>query len=110
MCIRDRGEEAAPKGRIARGFRRLRDAFAAGVSRIPRIGGAMADHITAKHHHEAAHDPYQSVFYQRFRTLVAWCVKYRKTDVYKRQPPPRRRKCGDQPMTWSVIASWSRKS
>ena len=44
-----------------------RDAFAAGVARIPRVGGAISDHVTAKHHHEAAHDPYESAFYQRFR-------------------------------------------
>jgi multidrug efflux pump len=36
--------------------------------------GARCPYITAKHHHEAAHDPYQTPFYQRFRRLVAWCV------------------------------------
>ncbi len=81
QLLEEQGAEAAPKGRLARLFRRLRNAFAAGASRIPRIGVALSDHITAKHHHEAAHDPYQSAFYQRFRTLVAWCVEYRKTVI-----------------------------
>jgi len=45
------------------------------------VGTAISDHITAKHHHEAAHDPYQTPFYQRFRRLVAWCVEYRKTVI-----------------------------
>ena len=57
QLLEEQGAEAAPKGRLARAFRRLRDAFAAGASRIPRIGAALSDHITAKHHHEAAHDP-----------------------------------------------------
>ena len=81
QLLEEQGAEAAPRGRIARAFRRLRDAFAAGASRIPRIGNALSDHITAKHHHEAAHDPYQSAFYRRFRKLVAWCVEYRKTVI-----------------------------
>ena len=81
QLLEEQGAEAAPKGRLGRGFRRLRDAFAAGAARIPRIGGALSDHITAKHHHEAAHDPYRTAFYQRFRRLVAWCVQYRKTVI-----------------------------
>jgi multidrug efflux pump len=81
QLLEEQGAEAAPKGRFSRAFRRLRDAFARGASRIPRVGGALSDHITAKHHHEAAHDPYQTGFYQRFRRLVAWCVEYRKTVI-----------------------------
>ena len=81
QLLEEQGAEAAPKGRIGRGFRRLRDAFAAGARRIPHVGEAISDHITAKHHHEAAHDPYQTPFYQRFRQLVAWCVRYRKTVI-----------------------------
>ncbi|HQW59803.1 MAG TPA: efflux RND transporter permease subunit, partial [Thermomonas sp.] len=81
QLLEEQGAEAAPKGRIARAFRRLRDAFAHAATRVPRIGGALSDHITAKHHHEAAHDPYQTPFYQRFRRLVAWCVQYRKTVI-----------------------------
>jgi multidrug efflux pump len=81
QLLEEQGAEAAPKGRIGRGFRRLRDAFAAGARRIPRVGEALSDHITAKHHHEAAHDPYRTPFYQRFRRLVAWCVQYRKTVI-----------------------------
>jgi multidrug efflux pump len=81
QLLEEQGAEAAPKGRVGRGFRRVRDAFAAGARRIPRVGTAISDHITAKHHHEAAHDPYQTPFYQRFRRLVAWCVEYRKTVI-----------------------------
>ena len=81
LLLEEQGAEAAPKGRVGRTFRRLRDAFAAGARRIPRVGTAISDHITAKHHHEAAHDPYQTPFYQRFRRLVAWCVEYRKTVI-----------------------------
>jgi len=81
QLLEEQGAEAAPKSRVSRMFRRFRDAFAAGASRIPRIGTALSDHITARHHHEAAHDPYQSAFYQRFRRLVAWCVEYRKTVI-----------------------------
>ena len=81
QLLEEQGAEAAPKGRLGRGFRRLRDAFAAGARRIPRVGEALSDHITAKHHHEAAHDPYQTKFYRRFRRLVAWCVQYRKTVI-----------------------------
>lgn len=29
----------------------------------------------------AAHDPYDTAFYQRFRRLVQWCVRYRKTVI-----------------------------
>ena len=81
QLLEEQGAEAAPKGRIARGFRRLRDAFAAGARKVPRFGEALSDHITARHHHEAAHDPYQTRFYQRFRGLVGWCVQYRKTVI-----------------------------
>ncbi len=31
--------------------------------------------------HDAPHDPYQGRFYTRFRALVAWCVRYRKTVI-----------------------------
>lgn len=31
--------------------------------------------------HNAAHDPYQTKFYQRFRNIVADCVQYRKTVI-----------------------------
>ena len=31
--------------------------------------------------HSTEHDPYQTQFYQRFRTWVNWCVTYRKTVI-----------------------------
>jgi len=81
QLLTEQGAEEAPKGPVSRAFRRLRDAFAERVRTLPRVGEAISDHITAKHHHEAAHDPYQTRFYQRFRKLVAWCVEYRKTVI-----------------------------
>lgn len=38
-------------------------------------------HAAAVHPSEAEHDPYASAFYQRFRRLVQWCVRYRKTVI-----------------------------
>ena len=33
------------------------------------------------HSHDHAHDPYQTAFYQRFRSVVGWCVAHRKTVI-----------------------------
>ncbi len=47
-----------------------------------RLPGALREWAAPKDHsHDHAHDPYQTRFYRRFRSLVAWCVRYRKTVI-----------------------------
>jgi len=54
----------------------------AAVVFIPYIGSVMLPDLSKrKAGHNTAHDPYQGRFYVRFRALVAWCVRFRKTVI-----------------------------
>jgi multidrug efflux pump len=59
----------------------------AAVVFIPYLGSLLLQDLshrkpgTTVADHAGAHDPYQSRFYQRFRALVGWCVRYRKTVI-----------------------------
>ena len=65
--------EPAPGSRAAR----LRDARRRLLARLPRPLRAWLERDAHAHHG----DPYQTPFYQRFRRVVAWCVRYRKTVI-----------------------------
>ncbi len=67
-------------------MRRIADRLA----RIPLIGKRLAtsiapsgatDHSAMHNQTHVDHDVYDKPFYKRFRTLVAWCVQYRKTVI-----------------------------
>ena len=67
-------------------MRRIADRLA----RIPLIGKRLAtsiapsgatDHSAMHNQAHVDHDVYDKPFYKRFRTLVAWCVQYRKTVI-----------------------------
>ena len=58
------------------------------VTESDALSGANADVNTASTNQpihnqpaHAEHDPYATAFYQRFRGLVQWCVRYRKTVI-----------------------------
>ncbi len=36
---------------------------------------------STQHSHSEVHDPYATQFYQRFRRIVEWCIRYRKTVI-----------------------------
>ena len=67
-------------------MRRIADRLA----RIPLIGKRLStsiapsgatDHSAMHNQAHVDHDVYDKPFYKRFRTLVAWCVQYRKTVI-----------------------------
>ncbi len=54
----------------------------AAVVFIPYLGSLLLpDLAKRKPGHDAPHDPYQGRFYRRFRALVGWCVRFRKTVI-----------------------------
>ena len=54
----------------------------AAVVFIPYLGSLLLpDLVKRKPGHNAPHDPYQGRFYTRFRALVGWCVRFRKTVI-----------------------------
>jgi multidrug efflux pump len=54
----------------------------AAVVFIPYLGSLLLpDLAKRKAGHNAPHDPYQGRFYTRFRALVGWCVRFRKTVI-----------------------------
>jgi multidrug efflux pump len=54
----------------------------AAVVFIPYIGNLLLPDLDKrKAGHNAPHDPYQGRFYIRFRALVGWCVRFRKTVI-----------------------------
>jgi multidrug efflux pump len=54
----------------------------AAVVFVPYLGAKLLPDFHARKGNGAhGHDPYQSRFYARFRALVEWCVRYRKTVV-----------------------------
>ena len=69
--------KAPPPRSLAGRALALRAWFAAKLpSRALRAWAAPKDHS-----HDHAHDPYQTAFYQRFRSVVGWCVGHRKTVI-----------------------------
>jgi multidrug efflux pump len=54
--------------------------FGASVRRqlMRLVPAGLRSRLGASGHHEGAYDPYASPFYQRFRTLVEWCVGNRR--------------------------------
>ena len=68
--------QAPPPESLAGRLRTLRARFAAKLPQALRSWAAPKDHS-----HDASHDPYQTRFYQRFRGVVGWCVRYRKTVI-----------------------------
>ncbi|WP_374443147.1 efflux RND transporter permease subunit [Pseudomonas panipatensis] len=60
--------------------------WVAAVVFVPYLGDKLLPDLAKRHAakhggSEQGHDPYASAFYQRFRRLVAWCVRYRKTVI-----------------------------
>jgi multidrug efflux pump len=54
----------------------------AAVVFVPYLGDRLLPDFHAKNGNgKHDHDPYQSRFYNRFRSLVEWCVRYRKTVI-----------------------------
>ena len=66
-------ERDAPPGRFENLLRRWRKRA---LARLPRVAARRQPA-----HRHAAHDPYATPFYQRFRALVDWCVQRRKTVI-----------------------------
>ena len=60
----------------------------AAVVFIPYLGSVLLSDVSQRkaaddllQHDAGGHDPYQSRFYQRFRAVVGWCVRFRKTVI-----------------------------
>jgi multidrug efflux pump len=54
----------------------------AAVILIPYLGyRLLPEHGLAADQHAAAHDPYDTPFYKRFRETVEWCLDHRKTVI-----------------------------
>ncbi|GAB3341615.1 efflux RND transporter permease subunit [Marilutibacter aestuarii] len=71
----DHGHGAAPKpGSLAARWHARRQRWA---DRHP----ALADYIAPAPHDGRDHDPYDTRFYARFRHLLGWCVRRRKTVI-----------------------------
>ena len=66
---------AVPKpGSLEGRLRAFRERLA---DRWPQYAGVLAPPAVGGHGHDAAHDPYRSGFYQRFRGIVRWCIGHR---------------------------------
>ncbi|MBM7335259.1 efflux RND transporter permease subunit [Alloalcanivorax marinus] len=48
---------------------------------VPYLGDKLLPNLARRDDSGQVHDPYQKPFYQRFRRLVLWCVRYRKTVI-----------------------------
>lgn len=48
---------------------------------VPYLGDKLLPELARRDADGKVHDPYQKPFYQRFRRLVLWCVRYRKTVI-----------------------------
>ncbi len=56
--------------------------WVAAVILIPYLGyRLLPEHGLAAHNEQAAHDPYDTRFYKRFREVIEWCLDYRKTVI-----------------------------
>ncbi|MFD0727491.1 efflux RND transporter permease subunit [Lysobacter brunescens] len=66
---------ALPKpGSLEGRLRAFRERMA---DRWPQYAGVLAPPAAGGHGHDAVHDPYRSGFYQRFRSMVRWCIGHR---------------------------------
>ena len=71
----DHGHAAKPKpGSLTDRWYARRERWAA---RFPKLAVVLAPPV----HDGRDHDPYATPFYVRFRALVAWCVRWRKTVI-----------------------------
>ncbi|WP_272974684.1 efflux RND transporter permease subunit, partial [Alcanivorax jadensis] len=48
---------------------------------VPYLGEKLLPNLAKRDASGDVHDPYQKPFYQRFRNVVEWCVRYRKTVI-----------------------------
>ncbi len=53
----------------------------AAVVFVPYLGAKLLPDTVRHDQHGHAEDPYQKPFYRRFRRLVTWCVRHRKTVI-----------------------------
>ncbi|MCG8394497.1 MAG: efflux RND transporter permease subunit [Pseudomonadales bacterium] len=53
----------------------------AAVVFVPYLGEKLLPNLVKRDASGEVHDPYQKPFYQRFRRVVEWCVRYRKTVI-----------------------------
>ena len=53
----------------------------AAVVFVPYLGEKLLPNLAKRDASGDVHDPYQKPFYQRFRRVVEWCVRYRKTVI-----------------------------
>ncbi|MBU83511.1 MULTISPECIES: efflux RND transporter permease subunit [unclassified Alcanivorax] len=53
----------------------------AAVVFVPYLGEKLLPNLAKRDASGDVHDPYQKPFYQRFRGVVEWCVRYRKTVI-----------------------------
>ncbi|WP_295799400.1 efflux RND transporter permease subunit [uncultured Microbulbifer sp.] len=55
--------------------------WVAAVLFVPYLGDKLLPNLARHDSSGAVHDPYSKPFYQRFRALVQWCLRYRKTVI-----------------------------
>lgn len=53
----------------------------AAVVFVPYLGEKLLPDLARSNGQGQLHDPYQKPFYRRFRSLVTWCVRHRKTVI-----------------------------
>ncbi|MFV8781467.1 efflux RND transporter permease subunit [Microbulbifer sp. SA54] len=53
--------------------------WVAAVIFVPFLGARLLPDFSASEHNKATHDPYNKPFYRRFRKVLEWCLRYRKT-------------------------------
>jgi len=53
----------------------------AAVVFVPYLGDKLLPNLTRRDSSGEVHDPYDKPFYRRFRKLVQWCLRYRKTVI-----------------------------
>ena len=55
--------------------------WVAAVLFVPYLGDKLLPNLARHDSNGSVHDPYSKPFYQRFRALVEWCLRYRKTVI-----------------------------
>lgn len=55
--------------------------WVAAVIFVPYLGDRLLPNLTRHDSGGTLHDPYNKPFYQRFRKVVQWCLRYRKTVI-----------------------------
>lgn len=53
----------------------------AAVVFVPYLGHYLLPNLSRRDHSGELRDPYQKPFYQRFRRLITWCLRHRKTVI-----------------------------